>query len=91
MKNIRGDSRDYSSTKVTIKTLDKNKVAHTYRSGTKRRFISIIERSAWEKIDIKVWYGKRKNTYGEIVYFTNEGIYTNTKDAKQAFLAFIEL
>lgn len=90
MKNRKGSKKDYSGIKVILVLVDRHGVVSRTITGTPSRFRSRIEGKSWVKCLIKVMYGKKKDVFGKILEFTNEGEYDNKHDALLAFDAFIE-
>ncbi len=76
--------------KIQITLTLKNGKIKTYRKASKRRFRYLCSLGLWKTLALYVEYGKDKDVYGKTVLFTNEGIYTDGKEAMQAYIAFTE-
>jgi hypothetical protein len=76
--------------RVTLKIWKNGKCKRLNRS-TRFGRINYLIKSSYDKIYIKVEYGKAKTNTGKTEMFYNDGEYTNNKDAHKAYLAFIEM
>ncbi len=74
-----------------MKLSKKGKDVCSIHSGTKTRFLSRIAEKSWDLCILRADYGMKKDCFGKMVIFTNEGEYHKKEDAKRAFMAFIEV
>lgn len=80
--------------KYILKVLDGRRIVRRVQTDNRRVFAqklaSLRHKSRAEKWYLRVNYGKRKDNFGKLVDFYNDGDYTNKKQLVQAYKAFIE-
>lgn len=78
----------------TLKIIKNGETIGKYRTKSKRRFLKKLRTINWKggglKVHIKVSYGKQKDVFGKVSYFSNEEEYDNKTDLWMAFNAFAE-
>lgn len=84
---MKRDSKNY-----TLKVFKNGEEIQRVRTHRKKRFVRILRTINWGhggiKAYIKVSYGKKKDTYGKLSEFYNDGWYDNQKDLTIAFRYF---
>lgn len=74
---------------LTYRNKDGKRIFHRFGTNT-RVLAQRIASDKFYKANLKVSYGKKEDTFGKLVEFTNEGDYFTKKDLQQAFRAFTE-
>lgn len=78
----------------TYKLIKNESVIERYETHSKRKFYNKIRTINWnspyQKVYLRVSYGKSMTNFGKIENFWNDGDYFNYKDLKLAFDAFTE-
>lgn len=84
---MKRDSKNY-----TLKVLRNGKEIQRVRTHRKKRFVRILRMINWQhgniKAYIKVSYGKKKDAYGKLSEFYNDGWYKTKEDLLKVFIYF---